>query len=382
MDEQQALAEQEQLNQDREARIQAIQDAANQAREQETEKIRREERAKALSEFGGQVPLAPTDLGDQEARLQQQIGTFSDRLRDRRRTAETLSQEAGEHFAGAFDEEVPRRPSDIFRGFQTFQTAARDFVQPLETGLLEREKLLANVQASKRMEALELIKLGLEGEQGGIGLGLGVEGGEMTPAGIKTALGASMEDRLDKDKLTKYLDRLAQLRNIQRLLASTNPASNSLANILDSTTGLLTGYFGQSVGSSTQKEVRQAITQYRTFIRFKYFGSVLTKNEMKEANKFLVGVNQQENVNAIRLDNDIKQVEGELRNFLGTRAYSPEDIDVALASTQYGYDTDIKLSVSPEGVTTPVMVSGAQVGKEGTRLDPYVQEAEGDLGDF
>lgn len=381
MDEQQALEQQRLLEEDRQRRLQAIEGATRQAREQETGQIRTEERARALSEFGGQVPDQPF-IEDQEARLQQQSRTFSDRLRDRTRTFEALNLEAGERFAGAFDEEIPRRPSDIFRGFQTFQTAGREFVEPLEKRQFETEQLLAQVQASKRMEALELIKLGLEGQQGGLGLGLGIEGGEMTPAGIKTALGKSMEDRLDKNALNKYLDRLAQLRNIQRLLASTNPSSNSLANILDSTTGLLTGYFGQSIGSTTQKEVRQAITQYRTFIRFKYFGSVLTKNEMKEANKFLVGVGVQESVNAIRLDNDIKQVEGELRNFLGTRGYTPEDTEVALASTQYGYETDIKLSISPEGVTTPVMVSGAQVGKEGTRLDPYQQEAESDLGDF
>ena len=360
--------------------IQPIQPTEEELRRQalEREQIRGDERARALTEFGGHIPSQDFEP-DQEARIQGDIRTFSDRLRDRRRTAEALSQEAGEHFTKAFDEEVPRKPSDIFRGFQTFQQAARQFVSPLEDQIFQREQLLANVQAQKRQDALQALALNLEGKEGGVGLGLGVDAVGLTPAAIRTALGSSMEDRLDKDKLTIFLDRLAELRNMQRLLASTNPSTNVLSNTLDTTTGLISGLFGQAIGSATQKEVRQAITQYRTHIRFKYFGSVLTKSEMKEADKFLVGTKLQEDTNVIRIDNDIKKLEGEFRIFLGSRAYTPEDVEIALASTQFGYDPNI--AIKPGSVSgQPTMGAGDKV--EGTRLDPYVQEAESYYKDY
>lgn len=362
MDEQQRLAEEK-------ARAELERKKTLEAVERERAQIGVEEYSGAAGDIAAAQGARGEFLEDQEARLTGQIKTFSDRLRDRRAATELATQRAGEHFAGAFETDVPRDPASIFRGFQTFETAARGFIEPLEQQQFQTEQLLAGIQASKLQNAIELLKLSAQGQDFP---GLGLQGfeGELTPSNILSLAGQGIEDKSAAKRYRELLSEISQLRDLQRAFQQATPSGNRIVNMLDPTTGWIGRIMGTGLGSTEDRELRSSLMRYFSEERHRLYGSVLTEGETKEALRTIPHTGAQETDNIFRIDASLKDKGNELVGLFQDEGFPENDITMIVAST----------GVTPGDEQfwndQATMVGGAQVGKEGSQFDPYIKEAE------
>jgi len=338
-------------------------------REKDRAEMRAEEEARATTTVANQAPDAPF-VEDQEARLQGDIKTFSDRLRDRRTATGIASQRAGDAFSGALDSEVPLRPSQVFNRFQSFQTAAREFVSPLEDQLFKREQLLADIKGQKRQEYLDVLLAGMKEGQTGLGLGLEFEG-EMTPSNILSLAGENIESNSNAKRYRELLREIAELRDLQQAFQKSSPSGNKIINMLDPTTGTLGKLMGTGLGSTDDRELRSRLQKYFSGERHRLYGSVLTEGETKEALRTLPHTGAQEIENIFRIDAALEDKQNEIVGLFQDEGFPENDIGYIVTSAG--------LTDEDQAIMGGEAVAGAQVG---TRLDPYIQEAEADFSDY
>lgn len=168
---------------------------------------------------------------------------------------------------------------------------------------------------------------------------------EQTPEEVLSGL--SSKAKTDISNYTKFLK---DTKDLQDLLEKAKLDSGVMT--LGGVTGPLDQIKGQLIGSPAQKEFRAKLDAYRANIRKGLYGSVLTKQEIAEGNKFLPGNGAFESENNIRLASQFD----DKMNALKARLQA-EGLDAGTVETISG-------SLVPAGatasVTGPVMMRDPQ----------------------
>lgn len=128
-----------------------------------------------------------------------------------------------------------------------------------------------------------------------------------------------------KTDVSAYLKFLKDTKDLQDLLGKAKAESS--IGTLGGVTGPLDQFKGQIIGGPAQKEFRAKLDAYRANIRKGLYGSVLTKQEIAEGNKFLPGNNAFETENEIRLASQFDDKMNALKTRLQTEGLDPSTVE-------------------------------------------------------
>ena len=246
-------------------------------------------------------------LGDVQLEQQKR---YSDALREKR-NAQAIAAKQAADFEQALSSQNPniQNPADVFKAYSAFNAA----MNPSLTRDADILSQIAEVAAAREKQGT----------------------GSVT----------EMLDKTSKGKVAEYTALLKDLYEARSSLSG----KGLVSDVGTATTGPLAQFMGQYGPGA---DVRTRIDNLSSRVKNKYYGSAISENEMKDANKWLPSSKKQETQNTKRLDTIYQSKMNELKSVLRTQGVPEEQIvsylgqlgitDVSPTATA-GYDEDALL---------------------------------------